>query len=152
MKRKRVLSDRWAGLALAAISGAAIALATSFRAGFIADPIGPRAFPFGIFGLLAVLGLGLSVWGKHESALDGLVLRRAAILMGSLVAYVGLLSALGFVLTTTLEAALLGVLFGGRPARCLAASFVMAVSLFVLFVYGFSVPLPIGELFASDAG
>lgn len=147
----KAVTDRGAGIVLAAASGTAVIVAQSFRAGFIADPIGPRAFPFGIFGLLALLGVVLALRGTHESAVDSLLLRRAAVLVGSLAAYVVLLSPLGFVVTTTVESALLGVLFGGRPIRCLAASAAMAVSLFLLFVYGFAVPLPIGALFTSFA-
>ncbi|MEX2466340.1 MAG: tripartite tricarboxylate transporter TctB family protein, partial [Gemmatimonadota bacterium] len=62
----------------------------------------------------------------------------------SFVAYAFLLAPLGFVLATVLEFALLARLFGGTLARGAAAGLVFAGLLYVLFVYGLGLPLPLG--------
>jgi putative tricarboxylic transport membrane protein len=123
--------------------------ARSFRTGFIADPIGPRAFPFGI-GALAFLAGAAIFFSKRASAeerLEAPALLRMVVLTASLLGYALLLEPLGFVLSTTIAAAVLVILFRGRPLEAVAFGLFLGLSIYFLFVYPLSLPLPFGRLF-----
>jgi len=74
-------------------------------------------------------------------------MRRIGGAIATFVAYSLLLSPLGFVAATSGAFAGLALLFGGRPIRSAAAGLGFALTLWVLFVHGLGLPLPIGTLF-----
>jgi putative tricarboxylic transport membrane protein len=125
--------------------------AREFRTSFIADPIGPRAFPVGIGILALVVGLGLFVSGEREEhpSTDAPARLRAAVLAASLLGYAILLEPLGFIVSTTLETMALVVLFRGRFLHGFAFGLLAGIALFLLFGYGLSIPLPAGRLFSG---
>lgn len=146
------------------VAAAAILEATTFDVAFPTDPLGPKAFPFLAAFLLAFGGAAL--W--HAGREHGLPAREGADGHGdpdvsagaphggavilaataSFAAYALLLAPLGFVLATLLEFAVLARLFGGRWLAGAAAGLVFASLLYVLFVYGLGLPLPLG-IFAA---
>lgn len=143
-----------------------------FVVGFASDPLGPRAFPLlaalllalgGLVGILGslqnsppvrpgaipvpslndgVAGVGLDT-AAVEAGAPGEALRIAAGAV-SFVLFAFLLAPLGFVAATTLEFGALAVLFGGRPLKGLAVGLIFAVAVFLLFVQGLGLPLPLG--------
>lgn len=121
--------------------------AFSFRAGFMADPIGPGAFPVGIGALLLALALVLVVRGSEAPKLDRPFLVRAAVLLTGLGGFTLALDVVGFVIASTVVMTLTAIVFEGPLVRGLIASFSVSLALFILFVYGFAVPLPMGSLF-----
>ncbi len=132
-------------------------LARDFEAGFIADPIGPRAFPFAIGALL--LATSVALWtSRASSILDRTghhilhqppsplraVSWRHGVLLAALFLYVGGLDRLGFVVATTALSSTVVVLFSGPTPRGVVLSFLLSLSIFALFVYVLSIPLPRG--------
>ncbi len=142
----------WEGAVVASLSLLYIFEARDFRTGFIADPIGPRAFPVGI-GLLALLtGLGL-FFARRKEARDpiGAPARlRASALAAILFAYALLLDPLGFILSTTLAMVVLVVLFRGRPLHGALFGLLIGVAVYFLFGYPLSLPLPAGRIFPGS--
>lgn len=141
----------WEGATVAALAAIYVIEAREFQTGFIADPIGPRAFPVGI-GLLAfVAGLGLFFAAKREpERLDAPARLRAVVLGASLFTYAWSLEWIGFVAGTTLVMTLLVVLFRGRPLYGVVGGFVTGVAVYFLFGYGLSIPLPVGRIFSGS--
>ena len=140
------------GAVVAAVALLYLFMAREFRIAFIADPIGPRAFPvgIGILALLAGIALFFSSEGEGEAPLDVFARLRASVLAASLLAYAVLLEPLGFIASTTLETMVLVVLFRGRPLHGLAFGLLTGFALFLLFGYGLSIPLPAGRLFSGS--
>jgi putative tricarboxylic transport membrane protein len=148
------------GAAVVIVISAAIALeATTFDVLFPTDPLGPKAFPLFAalllaFGGVALLrdgmrggppgGAGGQAGGPPGPAPAAGAAQRIALGTLSFVAYAFLLAPLGFVLATVLEFAFLARLFGGTLVRGAAAGLVFAGLLYVLFVYGLGLPLPLG--------
>lgn len=145
---------RWSreGASVAALAALYVFEARDFETGFIADPIGPRAFPVGI-GVLALLaGLGLFFTGKPEARerMDGPARLRALALAASLFAYTSLLEPIGFIAATTLAMTVLVVLFRGRVLHGVVGGFVTGVAVYFVFGYGLSLPLPLGRIFSGS--
>lgn len=136
------MKQRLVGSALLAIAAGYVAGTSRFEAGFIADPIGPSAFPYGIGTLLVLACLAHLVAGDAGRLPE--LSWRHGVLGVTLVAYVIVLDFLGFVVTTTLLAAVIATLFGGPLKRSIVMSLLLCVAIFVLFVYGLSIPLPRG--------
>lgn len=140
------------GAVVAVLAVLYVFAAREFRISFIADPIGPRAFPVGI-GILALLvGLALFVSREREerTPMDAPARLRASVLAASLLAYAVLLEPLGFIVSTTLETMVLVVLFRGRLLHGFAFGLLTGIALFLLFGYGLSIPLPAGRLFSGS--
>jgi putative tricarboxylic transport membrane protein len=131
----RVGTDRWIALGLLALAGLYAWEARTFQAGFLVDPVGPRAFPLllaGLMGLAALLlglrpGAGRPAWPARPTWM------RAGVLCAGLVAYGYLLEPLGYVAATTAVMLGLATLFGGPPARAGLASLAVVVTLYLLF-------------------
>jgi putative tricarboxylic transport membrane protein len=141
-----VSPGRWApGITLLALAAAVALEARTFTVGFPTDPLGPAAFPLVAAALLAVGGLAVLMEKSEEpEELEAGALRRLTLASVSFVLYALLLAPLGFLPATTLEFGALAVLFGGRPVASLVAGLGFAALLFVVFVYGLGLPLPLG--------
>lgn len=136
------MKERFVAAALLVSSAAYVAGARHFEAGFIADPVGPSAFPFGIGALLVLASIALFFDGGGGD-LPKLSWRHGALLV-TLAAYVLLLDLLGFVVATTVLAGFIAWLFDGPTKRAIVMSFLLSLLIFVLFAYGLSIPLPRG--------
>ena len=134
-------------MALLALAGAVVLEATTFVVGFPTDPLGPSAFPYLAAGLVALGGLALVV-GRGDLgeavARDGLI--RIGLATLSFVVYALVLAPLGFVPATTLEFLALALLFGGRPLGGFVMGLAFAGVLFLVFVYGLGLMLPLGVM------
>jgi putative tricarboxylic transport membrane protein len=143
--------DKVAGLLLGAVALGYVFAARGFETGFIADPIGPKAFPYAI-GMLALVASGaLLVRPKAppRPALDAPARLRALVLAASLALYAVVLDRMGFVLATTLEMAVLVGLFRGSLWKGLLGGLAVSAGFFLVFAYGLSVPLPLGSWFGG---
>lgn len=123
--------------------------ASTFEVAFPTDPLGPKAFPMVAALLMMVGGLALvrgggMTWSRRDGEGGGV---RVLVASASFVGYAFLLAPLGFVLATALEFAVLTRVFGGPVVRGGAAGLAFGAVLYVLFVYGLGLPLPLG-LFA----
>lgn len=146
-------TDRVAGILLLLL-GAVVALeARTFRVAFLTDPLGPRALPLLVAGLLALCGLVLirrpgpePAWPRSAGLLRGAA-GAAVFLLYSL-----LMQPLGFGASTVAAVAGLGLLFGGPPRRVLVVGLVTTALLWLLFVPLLGIPLPMGWLFTGGRG
>ena len=141
----------WAGAVLVGLAAVYVIAARDFETGFIADPIGPRAFPVGIGFLAGVVGLALffTKKGAASESMDAPAKLRASLLTATLFSYALLLEPLGFILTTLVAMTAMVALFRGRILNGLVFGLLIGAGVFFLFGYGLSLPLPLGRLFAG---
>jgi len=120
--------------------------ARGFESGFIADPVGPRAFPYAIGVCLAVTAAVLVFQtlgeGKREREPAPNALGRHAVFVASLVVYANALDVVGYIPGTTALATVTVFLFRGPLGRGLAVSLVVSILIFAVFVLVLRVPLP----------
>ena len=120
-------------------------IAWGFQAPFAYDPVGPRAYPLLLLGLMAAAAAWLVFKpGPQTETLSRRALQRAGLCILTLLAYALLFEHLGFVLSTALATFALGLLFTGRVVPCLISGVLMGVLLYALFDYALDVPLPLG--------
>jgi len=137
--------DRIAGITTFLVAVAIAWEGLTFSTTFPTDPLGPKAFPVLS---AALLGLG-GAWVMFRPAeprtgrLPGAVWLGAA----SFVLYALLLEPIGFFVATLLEFVALSLLFGGRPLRSAVAGAAFVGALYLLFVQGLGLVLPVGSLF-----
>ena len=141
---RRGLSDRIAGLVTVAVAIWFGLTAQSFVQGF-GDPAGPAVFPTLIAVPLGALGLVLVLRPDPEpSWARGSVLFKQGLSLAALLAYPLLLQATGFPIATTLVGAAVARVLDARWPAALATGFALGVGLYLLFVHGFGLVLPLG--------
>lgn len=145
-------AERWIGAVLLLCAVAAAWLARGYRVSFIADPVGPRAFPLLGAALVAIGAARMLVRPAARAVwpAGGLLVRLAAA-AAVLALYPLMLPLLGFIAATGALMWALALLFGGRGARAVFTAFLIAAAMYALFVYALGVPLPIGRLFLKAA-
>lgn len=122
-------------------------LAWGFQAPFAYDPVGPRAYPLLLLGLMGAGSLWLLVKpGLLEQQLHLPSVLRTTLCVLVLLAYALLFEPLGFILSTALATFALGLLFTGRLLPCALSGVLMGVLLYALFDLVLDVPLPLGLL------
>jgi putative tricarboxylic transport membrane protein len=141
------MSDRLLG-AVCVIAAAGMAWAASDYAPPISyEPVGPRAFPLLLAGLMAIGGLWLVLrpaLGRSHYA--GLPLKAIAACAGAVFGYALLFELFGFSLATALMALPVGLAFGGSWRQALAGGLSLGLSLYFLFDKVLDVVLPTGIL------
>lgn len=141
-------SDRIAGGFLLLIALLYLLEARSFETDFIADPIGPKAFPFVLGAVLVGLSIGLTVGRGAETSWPSRSLWwRWAVVIATLLIYAAILNPLGFVISTTLLLVTLSLLFGGRFARSLIFAVVFSAATYLVFRWLLALSLPPGTIF-----
>jgi putative tricarboxylic transport membrane protein len=141
------MSDRILG-AVCVLAAVAMAwTAQDYNPPFAYEPVGPRAFPRLLAGLMAITG----AWLVIKPTLAGNPFRGAAIKLVGLSAaavftYALLFQALGFPFATTLVAVPVGLAFGGSWKQSFAGGAGLGLGLFLLFDKLLDVTLPTGVL------
>ena len=140
-------TDRVSGVLLTA-AGLAMALeASTFDVGFLTDPVGPKALPFLAGAIFVVAGLRLAARPGPEPAWPArTTLTKMALGVLAFLAYAAFMPSLGFFVSTTLVMTALSVLFGGGKRQSVLAAASLSGVLWYLFVWGLSLPLPLGSL------
>ncbi|XOB98567.1 tripartite tricarboxylate transporter TctB family protein [Deinococcota bacterium DY0809b] len=139
-------SDRIAGVLLLLLSVGYGLEATRLQADFLADPLGPRAFPLLLAVSLGAFSLYLIVRPDPDPAWPPAhVLGGQLGMLLSFVVYSYALAPLGFLLATTLVMAWLSRLFGASWRTGLLGGLGLAAALYVIFVFGLGIPLPLGR-------
>jgi putative tricarboxylic transport membrane protein len=119
--------------------------AWGFQAPFAYDPVGPRAYPLLLLGLMSAGSLWLLIKpGVLEQHLHLPSVKRAVLCVLTLLAYALTFEPLGFVLSTALATFAMGLLFTGRLLPCAVSGVLMGCLLFGLFDLVLDVPLPLG--------
>ena len=127
-------------------------MAWPYQAAFSYEPVGPRAFPLLMLGLM---GLGLIymivrptpvVHSEEDPQLDRDTLLKIAVCVVLLLIFAGTFEPLGFILSSILMGIPMARLYGGRWVPSVVIISVMSVGLYLLFDKAMDVPLPLGLL------
>lgn len=141
------MSDRILGAVCVAAAAGMAWTAQGYAAAISYEPVGPRAFPLLLAGLLALTGLWLVI--KPAPVGEGLKLAQVKLIgIGALalVIYALLFETLGFPVATAAMAVPVGMAFGGSWKQSLAGGAALGVALFLLFDKLLDVVLPSGVL------
>lgn len=141
------MSDRILGAACVVVAAGMAWAAKDYAAPISYEPVGPRAFPLLLAGLMAAGGAWLVVKpGAHSSGLGLAQLRSLGLAVAAVLAYVLLFEWLGFTLATTLMAVPMGMAFGGSWRQALAGGLGLGLLLYLGFDKLLDVVLPTGLL------
>lgn len=142
----KLVADRILGIALMGLAAFAAHQAWNLQVLFSYEPVGPKAFPLVLSGILALLALVLIVRpGEGGEWPDrGLWLRILGVL-GVLFLYALLFSRLGYTVTSFLAVVALARLFGAPVPKAVVAGVLMAAGSYVLFTSGLGIALPAGS-------
>ncbi len=141
------MSDRILG-AVCIVASAGMAWATrDYAAAISYEPVGPRAFPLLLSGLMAIAGFWLVVQPSIRSgAFEGVPVKQTALCVLAVLVYTLLFETLGFTLATALMAVPVGMAFGGRWKQALASGAGLGLVLYFLFDKLLDIVLPTGLL------
>lgn len=136
---------------LLACAGLAV-MAWPYQAPFSYEPVGPRAYPLLMLGLMSLALLYMLfrptpiVHSEDEPELDRATLKKIAICIGLLLVFAGTFEPLGFILASILIGVPMALLYGGRLLPSVVIVVLMSIALYVLFDRVMDVPLPLGLL------
>ena len=146
-----LLQRIFAAVLLLACIGLAL-MAWPYQAAFSYEPVGPRAFPLLMLGLM---GLGLIymivrptpvVHNEDDPQLDRDTLIKIGVCVVLLLIFAGTFEPLGFILSSILIGIPMARLYGGRWLPSVVIITLMSVGLYLLFDKTMDVPLPLGLL------
>ena len=146
-----LLQRIFASVLLLACVGLAL-MAWPYQAAFSYEPVGPRAFPLLMLGLM---GLGLIymivrptpvVHSEDDPKLDRDTLIKIGACVVLLLIFAGTFEPLGFILSSILIGIPMARLYGGRWLPSVVIISLMSVGLYLLFDKAMDVPLPLGLL------
>lgn len=146
-----VIQRIFAGVLLLACAGLAL-MAWPYQAPFSYEPVGPRAFPLLMLGLMGVALLYLLirptpiVHTEEDPELDRETLIKIGVCIVLLLIFAGLFEPLGFILSSILIGIPMARLYGGRWLSSVVVVILMSVGLYLLFDKAMDVPLPLGLL------
>lgn len=143
-----MISDRIFGLVVLLTALAFIASATQVQTSFLADPVGPKAFPIGIGIVAAISGLVMLLKPDPDPAWPvGKTLFSILFAVVVLIAYAYALKPFGFLIPTAITAAILSYQISPKAMNAVLTGLALSVGLFILFKYALGlglVPLPQG--------
>jgi len=146
-----LLQRIFAAALLLACIGLAL-MAWPYQAAFSYEPVGPRAFPLLLLGLMGLALIYMMIRPqatKHtddEPALDQPTLIKIGICVALLLVFAGTFESLGFILSSMLIGIPMARLYGGRWLPSVVIITLMSVGLYLLFDKTMDVPLPLGLL------
>jgi len=127
-------------------------MAWPYQAPFSYEPVGPRAFPLLMLGLM---GLALVymlfrptpiVHTEEDPKLDRETIIKITACVFLLLIFAGLFEPLGFILSSILIGIPMARLYGGRWVPSVIVVILMSIGLYLLFDKAMDVPLPLGLL------
>ncbi|AVU75850.1 MULTISPECIES: tripartite tricarboxylate transporter TctB family protein [Pseudomonas] len=127
-------------------------MAWPYQAAFSYEPVGPRAFPLLMIGLLSLALLYMVfrptpiVHSDEDPQLDRETLQKIGICVVLLLIFAGTFEPLGFILASILVGVPMARLYGGRWVPSVVIISLMAIGLYLLFDKLMDVPLPLGLL------
>ena len=127
-------------------------MAWPYQAAFSYEPVGPRAFPLLMLGLMGLALLYMLfrptpiVHSDDDPQLDRETLNKIGLCVVLLLVFAGLFEPLGFILSSILIGIPMARLYGGRWVPSIVVTTLMAIGLYLLFDRVMEVPLPLGLL------
>ncbi len=141
------MSDRILGAACLVVAAGMAWAAKDYAAPISYEPVGPRAFPLLLSGLMAAGGAWLVARpGGHRSGLGLAQVRTLGLAAVAVFVYAALFQWLGFSLATAAMAVPVGMTFGGSWKQALAGGAGMGLVLYLMFDKLLDVVLPTGLL------
>ena len=147
-----MILQRLFALTLLAACAALAVMAWPYQAAFSYEPVGPRAYPLLMLGLMSLGLLYLAfrptpiVRGDDEPELDRETLTKISLCVGLLLVFAATFESLGFILSSILIGVPMARLYGGRWRHSVIIVGLMSIALYVLFDRMMDVPLPLGLL------
>ncbi|MDD0974393.1 tripartite tricarboxylate transporter TctB family protein [Pseudomonas fontis] len=147
-----MILQRCFALILLAVCITLAVMAWPYQAAFSYEPVGPRAYPLLMLGLM---GLGLLylairptpiVRKDDEPELDRESLIKIGACVLLLLVFASTFESLGFILSSILIGIPMARLYGGRWLPSVAIISLMSIALYLLFDRTMDVPLPLGLL------
>ncbi|MBF0638791.1 tripartite tricarboxylate transporter TctB family protein [Pseudomonas protegens] len=141
----------FAAVLLLACAGLAL-MAWPYQAAFSYEPVGPRAFPLLMLGLMGPALLYMLFrpapikHSEEEPPLDRQTLTKIALCVALLLVFAGAFEPLGFIVASILIGVPMARLYGGRWLPSLVIICLLSVGLYWLFDRVMDVPLPLGLL------
>lgn len=146
-----ILQRIFALILLAACMALAV-MAWPYQAAFSYEPVGPRAYPLLMLGLMGLALLYLAVRPTpivrkdDEPELDRETLTKIGLCVALLLVFAATFESLGFILSSVLIGVPMARLYGGRWLHSAVIVVAMSLLLYWLFDYVMDVPLPLGLL------
>ncbi len=135
-------SDRIFGAVVTLVALAYIASAAQIQTSFLADPVGPRTFPYIVGSVAALCGILLALRPDEEPQWPGLhTLGALLIAIVVLIGYAYALKPLGFLLPTAITAAILSYQISPRPVAALLSGIGLSLGLFFVFKFALGLGL-----------
>lgn len=141
----------FAAVLLLACAGLTL-MAWPYQAAFSYEPVGPRAFPLLMLGLMGLALLYMLLrpapikHSEEEPPLDRATLSKIAVCVALLLVFAGTFEPLGFIVASILIGVPMARLYGGRWLPSLVIISLLSVGLYWLFDRVMDVPLPLGLL------
>ena len=147
-----MILQRIFALILLAVCAALAVMAWPYQAAFSYEPVGPRAYPLLMLGLMGLALLYLAfrptpiVHKDDEPELDRETLTKIGLCVALLLVFAATFEPLGFIVSSILVGIPMARLYGGRWLH--SAIIVVAMSLFLYWLFDrvMDVPLPLGLL------
>jgi len=127
-------------------------MAWPYQASFSYEPVGPRAYPLLMLGLMSLALIYMLIrpqatkHSEEEPPLDRETLVKIGICVALLLVFAGTFESLGFILSSMLIGIPMARLYGGRWLPSVVIITLMSVGLYLLFDKAMDVPLPLGLL------
>ncbi|MER2297548.1 MULTISPECIES: tripartite tricarboxylate transporter TctB family protein [Pseudomonas] len=147
-----MILQRLFAVVLLALCAILAVMAWPYQAAFSYEPVGPRAYPLLMLGLMSLGLLYLAirptpiVRKDDEPELDRQTLIKITCCVGLLVLFAATFEVLGFILSAILVGIPMARLYGGRWLHSTLVVVGMSVFLYWLFDRVMDVPLPLGLL------
>ncbi|MBJ9976028.1 tripartite tricarboxylate transporter TctB family protein [Pseudomonas sp. S75] len=147
-----MILQRLFALVLLAVCAALAVMAWPYQAAFSYEPVGPRAYPLLMLGLMSLALLYLAVRPTpivrkdDEPELDRDTLTKIVACVGLLILFAATFESLGFILSAVLVGVPMARLYGGRWLYSAVVVVAMSLLLYWLFDRVMDVPLPLGLL------
>jgi putative tricarboxylic transport membrane protein len=146
------MADRLLGAVCVIVAAAMAWFARSYTAEISYEPVGPRAFPTLLAGLMGLVGLWLLLRPRRFAAVVSASaqaqaptnIKAVALCAVAVLAYGMVFQALGFWLATAAMTVPVALAFGGQWHKALAGGLVMGLGLYLLFDKLLDVILPTG--------
>ena len=141
------MSDRILGAVCVVVAVAMAWFAQAYAPAISYEPVGPRAFPRLLAGLMAIGGAWLVIKPTIVgNPFHGGAIKLIGLSVLTVFIYAYLFQLLGFTLATTLMAVPVGMAFGGSWKQSLLGGVGLGIGLFLLFDKALDVVLPTGVL------
>ncbi|MBA1203436.1 tripartite tricarboxylate transporter TctB family protein [Pseudomonas capeferrum] len=147
-----MILQRIFALLLLAVCAALAVMAWPYQAAFSYEPVGPRAYPLLMLGLMGLALLYLVVRPTpiarkdDEPELDRATLTKIGLCIALLLVFASTFESLGFILSSILIGVPMARLYGGRWLHSVVIVVAMSLFLYWLFDRVMDVPLPLGLL------